>query len=297
MRWAPGQDSSDVEDRRGAGGGGFGLGGGGIRIGGGKGLGCGAILFLLVMSVIFKQNFFAMLDGGAGPAGPSVQEQQVPPTETSAEEEKVKNDITGVLNNAQATWADLFQRGGESYIKTKLVLFRDATESACGYAQSATGPFYCPGDQKVYIDLAFYDELAQRFGAPGDFAQAYVLAHEIGHHVQNLLGTESQVRRLQRSRPGAANQLSVAMELQADCYAGVWSHTAQAQNLLDPGDIEEGLRAASAVGDDAIQKQTQGYVVPDSFTHGSAQERVTWFRRGYESGNPDDCDTFQGGGR
>jgi predicted metalloprotease len=296
MRWTPGKTSADIEDRRGEGGGGLGrFGGGGFRVGGGRGLGCGAILFLLVMSIIFRQNFFALLDTGAGsPGGPTIQE----PASVAPEEAKTEEFISKfLLDDIQDTWTTLLQQKGERYERARLVYFRDSTQSACGHAQSATGPFYCPGDQRVFIDLAFYDELARRFGAPGDFAQAYVLAHEIGHHVQNLLGTESQVRQLQQSRPGAANQLSVAMELQADCFAGVWGHSAAQRDKLDPDDIDEGLRAATAVGDDSIQKQTQGYVVPDSFTHGSAEQRATWFRRGFESGNLDDCDTFQGGGR
>ena len=202
--------------------------------------------------------------------------------------------VSFVLDDAQATWARICSRPGAStYEHAKLVLFRDAIQSACGFAQAATGPFYCPGDEQVYIDLGFYDELQQRFGAPGDFAQAYVLAHELGHHVQRLLGTEAQVREAQQRDPDAANQLSVRLELQADCYAGVWGHETQQRDILDPGDVDEGLQAAAAVGDDRIQKMSGQGVSPEGFTHGSSEQRASWFRRGFESGRPEDCDTFK----
>jgi predicted metalloprotease len=181
---------------------------------------------------------------------------------------------------------------GNRYARARLVLFTDAVESACGFAQSATGPFYCPPDQRVYIDLGFYRELRDRFGAPGEFAQAYVLAHEIGHHVQTVLGTEGQVRQAQQRNPGAANQLSVRMELQADCYAGVWGHAAAQQGMLEPGDLESGLTAAAAIGDDRIQRMGGGHVAPERFTHGSSAQRVEWFKRGLDTGRPDACDTF-----
>ena len=181
---------------------------------------------------------------------------------------------------------------GAQYQDARLVLFRDATETACGYGQAATGPFYCPGDGKVYIDLGFFQELRDRFRAPGDFAQAYVLAHEIGHHVQNLLGTSGQVHRAQQQNQGNANALSVALELQADCYAGVWGNTAAQQGILDAGDVEEGLGAAAAVGDDRLQKMSTGRVSPESWTHGSSTQRMQWFRRGFEGGDPRQCDTF-----
>jgi predicted metalloprotease len=189
---------------------------------------------------------------------------------------------------------------GGRYQPTKVVLFRDSIQSACGYAGAATGPFYCPGDHKVYLDLGFYDELARRFGAPGDFAQAYVLAHEIGHHVQALMGTEGQMRQMQRSNPGSANELSVRLELQADCYAGVWGHEANKSGRaaaggveLDPGDIDAALHAAAAIGDDRLQKLGTGRVMPEKFTHGSSEQRVTWFKRGFDSGDPAMCNTFQ----
>jgi predicted metalloprotease len=198
--------------------------------------------------------------------------------------------VSFVLDDAQKVWQ---QQLGTSYRPAKLVLFRDAVQSACGFAESATGPFYCPGDEKVYIDLGFYEELQQRFGAPGDFAQAYVLAHEIGHHVQNLLGTEAEVRRTRETRADLANEMSVRLELQADCYAGVWAHSTGQRNLLEQGDVEEGLGAAAAVGDDRLQRMGGGRVVPESFTHGSSEQRQQWFRRGLESGRTDACDTFR----
>lgn len=225
--------------------------------------------------------------GGLGP--PSVGTQG-PPSRTSAEEEKLVDFVSFVLDDLQETWPKLWS----SYRPAKLVLFRDAVQSACGFAQAAMGPFYCPGDQKVYIDLGFYSELRQRFGAPGDFAQAYVLAHEIGHHIQRLSGIEGDVRAKQKSNPRAANDLSVRMELQADCLAGVWGHSAGKRGILEPGDVEEGLTAAAAIGDDRIQRMSRGRVAPESFTHGSSEQRVAWLRRGLESGDPDTCDTFSG---
>ena len=202
--------------------------------------------------------------------------------------------LSGVLDDAQAVWAEEFSRAQIAYREAKLVLFRDLTRTACGYGEAASGPFYCPGDEKVYIDLGFYEELRTRFGAPGDFAQAYVLAHEIGHHVQRLTGMEEQVRNAQRSNPGTANQLSVAMELQADCYAGIWGHSAAARGLLEPGDIEEGLGAAAAVGDDRLQRAQTGTVNPDAFTHGTSEQRMRWFRQGFDSDNSDLCNPFEG---
>jgi predicted metalloprotease len=202
--------------------------------------------------------------------------------------------VRAVLGDTEDTWGAIFQASGSQYPPPTLALFRGSIQSACGFASSASGPFYCPGDRKVYIDLAFYDELAQQFQAPGDFAQAYVLAHEVGHHVQNVLGTLEKVQAAQQ-RLGEAerNQLQVRVELQADCYAGIWAHHAEkSRSILEPGDIDEGLKAASAVGDDTIQRRMQGHVVPESFTHGSAGERMRWFTRGYESGELASCDTF-----
>jgi predicted metalloprotease len=200
--------------------------------------------------------------------------------------------VSFVLDDAQKTWTQIFAQQGAQYRHAKLVLFRDAVRSGCGLAESATGPFYCPADEKVYIDLSFYDELKQRFGAPGDFAQAYVLAHEIGHHVQKLLGVEQQVRRAQGSNATSRNALSVKLELQADCFAGVWAHSTEQRKLLEQGDVEEALRAASAVGDDRIQKAATGQVNPDTFTHGSSAQRMHWFQQGMQSGSIDQCNTF-----
>jgi hypothetical protein len=201
--------------------------------------------------------------------------------------------VSFVLDDNQNTWKQLLPSStGVPYHDAKLVLFRDGVSSACGFAESATGPFYCPRDQKVYIDLGFYDELRNRFGASGDFAQAYVLAHEIGHHVQNLLGIDRQVRQAQRTSPDAKNELSVLLELQADCLAGVWGHSTQDRNILEPGDVEKALNAAAAIGDDRLQRMATGHVSPESFTHGSSQQRQEWFQRGFTSGNPDACNTF-----
>jgi len=197
------------------------------------------------------------------------------------------------LNDAQSTWSQILPSQGAQYRHAKLVLFRDSIDSACGLAQSATGPFYCPEDEKVYIDLGFYDELKQRFGAPGDFAEAYVLAHEIGHHVQKLLGIEGKVRAAQQQNPQAANQLSVRLELQADCFAGVWGHSTQQRNILEAGDVDDGLKAAAAVGDDRLQRMSSGRVNPESFTHGSSAQRMQWFQRGFQDGTIASCNTFQ----
>src|SRR5439155_5414951 len=211
-----------------------------------------------------------------------------------AREEPMVQFVSFVLDDAQTTWASAFARGGSDYRPARMVLFRDGTISGCGPAQGAMGPFYCPLDEKVYLDLDFFNELDRKFGAPGDFAEAYVIAHELGHHVQHLTGVDSRVRQAQRDNPGAANQLSVRLELQADCYAGVWGHSAADRGKLEPGDIEEGLGAASAVGDDRIQRRTTGSVNVDSFTHGTAAQRGQWFRRGFESGSAQACDTFGG---
>jgi uncharacterized protein len=277
MRWTPGGRSSDLEDRRG--------GGSGFRLGGG--LGIGGILLLLLLSVIFKRDFLSLVSDGSTP----VADSQSRPVSDPNEEPEVQF-VSFVLDDAQRTWRDEFAQQGKEYRNAKLVLFRNSVDSACGLASSATGPFYCPGDHRVYIDLGFYGELKNRFGAPGDFAQAYVLAHEIGHHVQNLLGIDRQVRQAQSSEPRARNQLSVRLELQADCLAGVWGHSTEQRNILEAGDVDEGLRAAAAVGDDRLQRMTRGQVSPDSFTHGTSEQRSQWFRRGFTSGNISDCNTF-----
>ena len=261
------------------------------------GLGCGGILLLLVLSVVFKQDFFSLIGAGAGGGGMATTTNRGPSPQAGGvdpEKEQVEF-VSFVLDHSQALWAQQLPRLGAQYRDAKLVLFRDVVQSACGYAQAATGPFYCPADEKVYIDLGFYEELSRRFGAPGDFAQAYVLAHEVGHHVQTVLGISNQVRQLQSQNPRQKNDLSVRMELQADCLAGVWAKSAAQQDLLEPGDVEEGLGAAAAVGDDRIQRMSgKRYINPESFTHGSAQQRVEWFRRGFSTGDPDSCDTFGG---
>jgi uncharacterized protein len=290
MRWTPGGDSGDIEDRRDEGGGG---GGGGFGFGG-LHLGIGGIVILLVLSLIFKQNFFALLSNGGGSTvapGPAAVSQPNPARDAS--QKPLVQFVSFVLDDTQKTWTEILpEQAGMPYRHAKLVLFRDSTQSACGGADSATGPFYCPGDEKVYIDLGFYDELKRRFGAPGEFAQAYVLAHEIGHHVQKIIGVESKVSQLRRSNPRAGNQLSVAMELQADCLAGVWAHSTQQRGLLDPGDVESALGAAAAVGDDHIQKMTGNRVQPETFTHGSSEQRMSWFRKGLDSGSIAACNTF-----
>ena len=259
----------------------------------GGGLGLGTILLLAVLSIVFKTDFLSLLSTGEMPTGGADSSAPARPIDDPSEEPLVQF-VSFVLDDAQAIWARVLAQSGTPYEDTRLVLFRDAIDSACGFAQSATGPFYCPGDRKVYIDLGFFAELKERFGAPGDFAQAYVLAHEIGHHVQALLGTEAAVRRAQREG-GPGNALSVATELQADCYAGIWAHFTANEQHLSEGDIEEGLGAAAAVGDDRLQRQSGRSVNPDAFTHGSSRERAAWFRRGYESGSMDACDTVSSG--
>jgi len=288
MRWTPGGVSEDIEDRRDEGGGG---GGGGFGFGG-MHLGIGGVLILIVLSLIFKQNFFALLSGGGtATSGPSAVSRPNP-TKDAAEKPLVQF-VSFVLDDTQKSWEQLLpQQAGVPYRHAKLVLFRDSTQSGCGGAESATGPFYCPEDEKVYIDLSFYDELKRRFGAPGEFAQAYVLAHEVGHHVQKIVGIERKVRRFQQQNPGAANPLSVKMELQADCFAGIWAHSTQQRGLLDPGDVQSALGAAAAVGDDHIQQMTRGRVQPETFTHGSSQQRMSWFNKGLDSGSISACNTF-----
>jgi predicted metalloprotease len=278
MKWTPGS-RENIEDRRGQRG-----------FGGGRGgpIGIAVVLVLLVLSLLTGRNFLSLVDPGAVTGGG----ESAPtggPVEASPEEERLVDFMGFVLKGNQDVWRQLL---GAEYQETTLVLFRNTTSTACGYGQSASGPFYCPGDGKVYLDLSFFDELDRRFGASGDFAQAYVIAHEVGHHIQNLTGLERRVRQTQQQRPDQANELSVRMELQADCYAGVWGHSAARAGQLDTGDVEEGLRAAASIGDDRIQRQSGGVVNPESFTHGSSEQRVAWFRRGLENGSPDACDTF-----
>jgi len=289
MRWTRGNRSEDLEDRRGESPGR----GSGLRVGGGIGLG-GAVI-LLVLSLVFGQNFFALLDGGGDlTPSPGGGAPTAPARKGSPAEEQAADFMSFVLDDVQKTWAREFTRLGREYERAKLVLFTDAVRSGCGAADAAAGPFYCPEDRKVYIDLGFYNDLKNRFGAPGDFPQAYVLAHEIGHHVQHLLGQAEQVRGSQQARPDRAAALSVRLELQADCLAGVWAYTAEERGLLEAGDLEEGLAAASAVGDDRIQKQATGRIDPHTWTHGSAEQRSRWFRAGFQGGEIASCDTFSG---
>jgi len=286
MRWSAG-DRGNIQDMRGASGG---------RGGGMIPLGIGGVIIVALLSMFTGVNFFDILGGGSSAPDSSAVGTSGRPTGTPTEERMV-DMVDAVARDAQQTWTNKL---GSRYEPTKVVLFRDAIQSACGYAGAATGPFYCPGDRKVYLDLGFFEELSRRFGAPGDFAQAYVLAHEIGHHVQTITGTEGQMRQMQRANPGSGNALSVRLELQADCYAGVWGHDANQQGRsaaggveLDPGDVEEAMRAAAAIGDDRLQKLGSGRVMPEKFTHGSSQQRMTWFKRGFDSGDPRSCNTFE----
>jgi uncharacterized protein len=293
MRWTPGKRNENLEDRRGESGGGFGFGrGGGGGGGGGVKLGLGGTVIVLILGLIFGEDVTSMLDGGGGI--PTTAEQPAPgaPEASSPAEDRMVEFVNFLLTDTQNTWREIFNSSGQPYQEPKLVLFRDGVESACGFAQSATGPFYCPGDQKVYIDLGFFDELDKRFKAPGEFARAYVLAHEFGHHVQNLLGTERELRRAQQGNPQQANALSVAMELQADCFAGIWAASANRRNIVEPGDFEGGLNAAAAGGDDRLQRMGQGRVNPESFTHGSSAQRMEWFKRGFSQGSVAACNTF-----
>ena len=293
MRWGDMRRSENVEDRSGMRPRGGAIGGGGMKIG------LGGIILVLIASVLFGINPFTLLGGMSGPepapqSAPPGYGPQVGPGAATKPADPTKEMVARVLGDTEDVWNALFQAMfNKGYPKPGLVIFEDQVRSACGFASAAVGPFYCPGDGKLYLDTAFFDQLSRRFGAPGDFAQAYVVAHEVGHHVQNVLGTMQQFDRLiQRAGPSERNALQVRLELQADCYAGVWGHFAQRRKLLEPGDLEEGLRGAAAVGDDQIMRRTQGYVVPDAFTHGSAQQRMYWFKRGLETGDPRRCDTF-----
>jgi len=284
MRWTPG-DRSNVEDYRGRS-------GIGMKAGG---LGLGGLLVLLVLSWATGVDFLSLVGGGG--AGQTETVGTSGTVASTPAEEKLVDYVDAVMADTQDTWEKLL---GSRYQPTKARLFRDAIQSACGFAESASGPFYCPSDHYVYLDLGFFDELRKRFGASGDFAEAYVLAHEVGHHVQTLMGTDARMRQLQSRNPSERNELSVRLELQADCYAGVWAHqtnksgrAATGRMEMESGDLEEGLRAASAIGDDRIQRMSTGHVFPDKFTHGTSEQRVTWLRRGFESGDPGGCNTFQ----
>ena len=281
MRWEGREGSSNVEDRRGMG------------MGRGAGLGCGGLLVVAVIALLTgadPQQLLQLLSGAAqaptetGPA----------PAGQSKPQDQLGQFASVVLRDTELTWTEVFRQRGTRYQEPQLVLFDQAVRSACGLNSSAVGPFYCPLDRKVYLDLGFFNELGRRFGAPGDFAAAYVIAHEVGHHVQAVLGVNEEVNRLrQRASETQSNQLSVAMELQADCLAGVWGHFAEQRQIIEPGDFEEGLRAAAAIGDDRLQKMGQGYVQPESWTHGSSEQRVTWLRQGLTSGRIENCDTFR----
>lgn len=283
MKWTRGGRSADLEDQRGGGGGG---GRPGMK------LGIGGFLLLAVLSLVFKKDLFSLV--GAGGMGPTADVSAGAPGAAvdDPREEELVEFVSFVLDDAQATWTKILPTVGGEYSRAKLVLFRDGVDSACGSAGSSTGPFYCPGDQKVYIDLGFYQELKDRFGAPGDFAQAYVIAHELGHHVQHLIGVDQAVRQRQAADPRNENAYSVALELQADCFAGVWGHETAQRGILERGDVEEGLNAAAAIGDDRMQRAAGRRVTPDAFTHGSSEQRVAWFRKGLESGDIKACDTF-----
>lgn len=271
-----GRESSNIEDVRGMGGKGIAIGGGGL-----------GMLVILIAALVCGIDPRQLLDSGQINV-PQTQQEQPQQQNPQYRDDEQKKFAASVLGSTEDVWNKILpEQARRRYSEPKLVLFTDQVQSACGYASSATGPFYCPGDQKLYLDFGFFRELKNEFKAPGDFAQAYVIAHEVGHHVQNLLGTMDKV-----NRAGNSNQLSVALELQADCYAGVWAYYANKQGLIEPGDFEEALRAASAVGDDSIQKRAQGYVVPESFTHGSSRERMTWFSRGLQSGDMRQCNTF-----
>ncbi len=276
MRWEYGRRSTNVEDRR--------------RMGGssrGAGLGLGGIVLALI-AMFFGIDPSIVLDQTAPDPFSAPQQTQVSPAD-----DRTAELMSVVLADTEETWDEIFRQLGSRYAEPRLVLFSGAVESACGYAQAALGPFYCPRDQRIYIDLSFFEDMRNQLGAPGEFAQAYVLAHEVGHHVQNLLGISGQVQSLrQRVSQTQANQLSVRLELQADCFAGVWGHNAQIVEL-DRADIEQGLNAAAAIGDDRLQRRSQGYVVPESFTHGSSAQRVRWFEEGLRAGDPEQCNTFE----
>ena len=280
MLWGKGRRSENIEDRR------------GLRMPGGIAGGGVGVVVIALIAMFFGVDPSVILQEFGQEQTPTGQEQAVP---VDPAQDKLKDFVSVVLADTEDTWGELLQKGGGQYERPRLVLFTGAVRSACGLAQAAVGPFYCPGDHKVYIDLDFFTTLEKRFGAPGEFAKAYVVAHEIGHHVQNLLGTSGKVRaEMERSNRERANQLSVRQELQADCYAGIWAnHANRSRHILEAGDVEAGMKAAAAIGDDRLQMQTQGHVAPESFTHGSSAQRVQWFRRGLEAGELSACDTFK----
>jgi uncharacterized protein len=286
MKWEGNRESDNVEDRRGEGGGGFGF--------GGRSVGLGTIAIALVASYFFGVSptaILSLLTGGS----PDISQVQQTPAHRPPASDQMAKFVSTVLADTEDTWTELFRAQGSSYVKPRLILFSGSTPTACGTGQSASGPFYCPGDQKIYIDLSFYRLMQQRFKVSGEFAQAYVIAHEVGHHVQHLMGISDKVdgarRRMSESQ---ANALSVRLELQADCFAGVWAyHADRARSILETDDVEAALNAATAIGDDTLQRQSQDQVVPDSFTHGTSEQRVRWFRRGIEGGQVRACNTFE----
>ena len=285
MRWRGRRQSTRVDDRRGRGpvGKGVGIGGGGLLL----------VLLYVMLTGKDPQPVMEVIEATRG-GGPSASVPAGPSTGGPISDD-LGQFAAFVLAETEDTWNAVFQNAGKQYREPTLVLFTERVQSACGFASAAVGPFYCPADSQVYIDLAFFDQLARRFGAPGDFAQAYVIAHEVGHHVQNQLGISDYVRQQQRRMSRAeGNQMAIRLELQADCLAGVWGHHARRRDLLDPGDIEEGMGAAAAVGDDIMQRRATGTIQPESWTHGSAEDRQAWFRRGLQTGDPDACDTFSG---
>ena len=291
MKWEGNRESDNVEDRRADGGGGFG-GGGGLL--GGRSIGIGTIVVALLGGWAFGINPLTIIGMLSGGGAPTAQVQQQIPAQRPPADDRMAAFVSTVLADTEDVWKDLFAKGGATYQEPRLVLFRGATQTACGQGQAAMGPFYCPADQKVYIDLGFYETLKSRLGAPGDFAQAYVIAHEVGHHVQNLLGISGKMDQM-RSRVSKAeyNVLSVKLELQADCFAGVWANRAQtARQILEQGDVEEAMNAAAKIGDDALQRSSGSTVVPESFTHGTSAQRQRWFDTGLKNGNIKACDTF-----
>jgi predicted metalloprotease len=290
MDWTPGELSSDIEDGRGSSGGGGGFGGGGLGIVG--------FLVLLVISLVTGRNYIgSYLSGGGAASSQRAQNTDGRPYAASPAEDRSAHLVSFTLDDVQQTWATLLpEQTGKEYRRAKLVLFRDYTQSGCGAAQSQTGPFYCPADQKVYIDLSFWDELRRLGGSNADFAQAYVVAHELGHHVQDILGIEQKVQHLSSQNPSERNPLSVDLELQADCLAGVWAHSTEQRQIVHDADIEAGLKAAAAVGDDHLQRMQRGTVSPENFTHGSSAQRVGWFKQGLQQGTVAACNTFKAGG-
>jgi len=288
MRWQGRRESDNVEDRRNESGGNS-MGAGRMRIPRGKG---GIILLIVVMIAgYYGYDLTPLLTGESTSLSSQQQQQQ----RSTPQQDEAAKFTSVMLATTEDTWQKIFEKMGKTYTPPKLVMYRGATRTGCGTGQSVMGPFYCPTDSTVYIDLSFYDEMKNKLGADGDFAQGYVVAHEVGHHVQHLLGIEPKVRQLQQQGgQKQANQLSVKLELQADCFAGVWGHYMQQENVLEPGDLQEALNAAEAIGDDRLQQKSQGRVVPDSFTHGTSEQRYSWFKKGFDSGNPGQCDTFSG---